>query len=127
MKKYAIRLHQNKCHAHLIFHATPTFPENDPYNLYEHQWYLADNKNTLGNPIEDEQFESYSITTNLIEEEGYDGLYLYCKYTDINTKQEFKSEYIRLYSNFNKIVDSGAVFDKISIYDETGYIKKLPC
>lgn len=124
MKKYAIRLYQNNCDAHLIFHATSTLPNIDPYELYEYQWYLAKNKNALGKPIEEEQFESYTTTTNLIKEKGYNGLYLYCKYIDINTKQEFKSEYIELHSDINKIIDSGSVFDNISEYDRNGSIQQ---
>lgn len=117
MIKYAIRLHENHNDAHLIFHATPSSIN------HMWQWYLTDDKNEIGKPIEEEIYESYSTATDLIKEKGYDGLYLYCKCTDINTKQEFKTEYIRLYSDVNKIIDSGTVFDDISVYDKNGNFK----
>lgn len=116
MKKYAIRLHQNNYDAHLIFHATPDLSH------YIWQWYLTDDKNEVGKPIEEERYEIYTTTTDLIKEKGYDGLYLYCKYTDINTKRESKTEYIKLYSDVNKIIDSGTVFNDVSVYDKNGSI-----
>ncbi|RDY83190.1 hypothetical protein [Bacillus amyloliquefaciens] len=122
MEKYAIRLCDNSYEAHLIFHATPTFSKFNPYELYEYQWYLTEDENQEGTPIEKEQYESYITTTELTKQKGYDGLYLYCKYRDINTNQVFKTEYIRLYSNVNKIIESGTIFDKISVYDSTGHI-----
>ncbi|PFW93884.1 hypothetical protein [Bacillus pseudomycoides] len=117
MKKFAInRLHQNEHEAILIFHATPSLSN------YIWQWYLTDNKYKEGNPIEGQHYESWTTATDIIKEKGYDGLYLYCKYTDINTKVESKSEYIKLYSDFNKIIESGTIFDRISKFDENGAI-----
>lgn len=118
MIKYAIRLHQNNHDAHLIFHATPDFTH------YTWQWYLTDDKNEVGNPIFQQCYESYTITTDLIKEKGYDGLYLYCKYTNLNTMEESKTELVKLFSDVNKIIESGTVFDYLSAYDENGMISK---
>ncbi|MFP7487648.1 hypothetical protein SFC65_26205 [Priestia filamentosa] len=122
MIKYAIRLHQNNLDAHLIFHATPTEPEFDAYELYEHQWYITKYKHTVGFPIKGQSFEMYVITTEIIKEKEYDGLYLYCKRIDKKTNKENNTEFIRLYSDFNKIIAFGTVFDDISKYDENGGI-----
>ncbi len=125
MKKHIIKLHKNNHDAHLIFHATPTYPKNDPYNIYEHQWYITEDENVVGFPIEGESFEMYATTTELIKENEYDGLYLYCKRIDIMTNEENNTEFIRLYSDFNKIIDSGTVFDDISAYDQNGNLVKM--
>lgn len=122
MKKHAVRLHNNNHEAHLIFHATPTYPPIDPYSLYSHQWYITEDKNVVGSTIEEENYEMFATTTELIKENGYEGLYLYCKRTDIKTNKENHTEFIRLYSDVNKIIDSGTVFDDISQYDENGAI-----
>ena len=122
MKKHVIRLYKNNHDAHLIFHATPTMPELNPYDLFEHQWYITKDKNTAGFPIEGERFEMYATMTELIKEKEYDGLYLYCKRIDKKTSVEKNTEFIRLYSDVNKILDSGTVFDDISAYDKNGNI-----
>ena len=68
----------------------------------------------MGNPIEEERFESYT-TTDLIKEKGYGGMYLYCKYTDINTKREYKTEHSAFM--FVSILTAGNKID--SAYKET--------
>lgn len=121
MKKTAIRLHNNKQEAHLIFHATPIFPKN-AYEFYDHQWYMTESENTIGVPIKEQCHEMFIITTELIKEKNYNGLYLYCKRTDLKTGKESNTEFIRLYSEVNKIIDSGTIFDDISEYNEHGMI-----
>lgn len=123
MKKLVIRLNENNHNAHLIFHASKTTPKVSPYDLFEHQWYITENENKVGLPIDGENFEMYTTTTELIKEKDYDGLYLYCKRIDKKTNIENNTEYIRLYSDINKILESGTVFDDISTYDENGNIK----
>lgn len=125
MIKYAIKLHDNNHDAHLIFHATPTWPPIDPF--YKHQWYLTEDENSMGFPIQEESYEMYTTTTEQIKEKGYDGWYLYCKRTDIKTFQENNTEFIRLYSDIYKIINSGTVFDDISAYDENGNILAIAC
>ncbi|MEC0400806.1 hypothetical protein ACO0DA_12160 [Bacillus subtilis] len=116
MKKYVIRLHNNSKDAHLIFHATPDLSH------FSYQWYLTEYKSVSGIPIEGSQYESYVTTTDIVKEKGYDGLYLYCECIDLNTKREFKTELIKLYSDVNKILDSDTVFDEVSYYDQSGHI-----
>ncbi|MED4287187.1 hypothetical protein P4678_29125 [Priestia megaterium] len=115
MIKYAIRLHNNNRDASLIFHAAPD-------SVGHFQWYITEDKNLVGRPIEDELYESYITHTKRIKEEGYEGLYLYCKFTYIDTNKENKTEFIKLFSDVNKIIDSGTVFDEISTFDENGQI-----
>ncbi|MFE4047005.1 hypothetical protein [Priestia sp. YIM B13490] len=119
MIKYAIRFHNNNHDAHLIFHAAPS---SEGHPLCKYQWYLTEDKNLVGKPIEDEQYESYIIRTERVKQEGHEGLYLYCKFTYIDTNKENKTEFIKLFSDVNKIIDSGTVFDEISKYDENGEI-----
>ena len=126
MKKHVVRLHKNNHDAHLIFHATPATRKINPYDLFEHQWYITEDENTAGFPIEEENFEIYATTTELIKEKDYDSLYLYCKHIDKKTNLENNTEFIRLYSDVNKILDSETIFDDISAYDENGdFIKKI--
>ncbi|MEH7291217.1 hypothetical protein COK90_20835 [Priestia megaterium] len=119
MIKYAIRLHNNNRDASLIFHAAP---DSEGHPLSKFQWYLTEDKNLVGQPIEYALYESYITHTKRIKEEGYEGLYLYCKFTYIETNKENKTEFIKLFSDVNKIIDSGIVFDEISKYDENGQI-----
>ncbi|CAI6330988.1 hypothetical protein [Bacillus subtilis] len=121
MKKIAIRLHNNT-DAHLIFHATPVQKKINPYDLYEHQWYLTEDKSEIGIPIDGENYEMYSTTTELIKEKNFDGLYLYCKRTDKNTNEESNTEFIRLFSNIIDVLNSGTVFDDVSYFGEDGFI-----
>lgn len=116
MIKYAIRLFENKVAAHLIFHATPD------ETRYSWQWYVTEDKNGEGDKIEGSNHESYITTTDFIKEDGFEELYLYCRFIDIHTKQEYTSEYVRLYSNLNKIIEEGTTFDDISQYNEKGDI-----
>lgn len=119
MIKYAIRSHINNCEASLVFHAAP---DSEGHPLSKFQWYITEDKNLVGQPIEDELYESYIIHTKQIKEEGYEGLYLYCKFTYIESNKENKTEFIQLFSDVNKIIDSGTVFDDISKFDEKGNI-----
>lgn len=119
MLKFAIRLHKNKSEAHLIFHATPN------ETRYFWQWYVTEDKNVEGNKIEGQEYQSYPISTELIKKKGFNGLYLYCKFIHIDTNQEYKTEYIRLYSDVDKIIEEGTVFDDISQYNEEGNIVKI--
>ncbi|MED4292842.1 hypothetical protein [Priestia megaterium] len=115
MIKYAIRLHKNNRDAVLIFHAAP--------NLEGHfQWYITKDKNVVGQPIEDELYESYITHTKRIKEEGYEGLYLYCKFNYLEANKENTTEFIKLSSDITKIIESGTVFDEISPFDENGQI-----
>ncbi|RBP59322.1 hypothetical protein DES36_11947 [Alkalibaculum bacchi] len=116
MIKFAIKLYNNDKDAHFIFHATPDLIH------YTWQWYLTDDKENIGEPLEGQQYESFVTTTDLIKERGYEGLYLYCEYMDNNTKRKSKTEFIRLHADINKVIDSGIVFDDISTYDKNGMI-----
>ncbi|MBT2281632.1 hypothetical protein J7E51_27650 [Priestia megaterium] len=122
MIKYAIRLHNNNRDASLIFHAAPSSEEQPNCKF---QWYITEDKNLVGQPIEDELYESYITETQRIKEEGYEGLYLYCKFTNVKTNKENKTEFIQLFSDVNKIIDSGTVFDDISKFNEKGDIVTL--
>lgn len=116
MIKYAIKLHQSNHEGHLIFHATPNLAN------YEWQWYATDDVNSIGKAIDGEHHQMFITTTDLIKKLGYEGLYLYCEYKERSTKKEYKTELIRLFSDINKIINSGSVFDDISAYDEQGMI-----
>ncbi|MEH7291506.1 hypothetical protein COK90_20640 [Priestia megaterium] len=119
MIKYAIRLHNNNRDASLIFHAAP---DSEGHPLSKFQWYLTEDKNLVGQPIENALYESYITHTKRIKEEGYEGLYLYCKFTYLEANKENTTEFIKLSSDITKIIDSGTVFDEISMFDENGQI-----
>ncbi|MFA2561919.1 hypothetical protein ABR780_26300 [Bacillus cereus] len=121
IEKHVIRLHNSEHDAHLIFHATPTRAQE----FYDHQWYITQSETVIGVPIKEECYEMLILTTELIKEEGYDGLYLYCKRTNKRTGKESNTELIRLYSNVNKIIDSDTIFDHIKEYDEHGEITPI--
>ncbi|MEW2059146.1 hypothetical protein ACF09G_37720 [Streptomyces albogriseolus] len=125
MLKYAIRYHNNNCDAHLIFHATPSYPPIDPYSLYKHQWFLTEDKIHIGRPLEEEMYEMLATNTKEIKEAKLDGLYLYCQRTDIKTNEVNNTEFIRLFSDVNQIIESGTVFDEISAFDENGDFIKI--
>ncbi|WP_437834553.1 hypothetical protein ACQRXC_29145 (plasmid) [Niallia taxi] len=125
MIKTAIRYYDNNRDAHLIFHATPSYPPIDPYSLYKHQWYLTEDKKVVGTPLEEEEYEMYLTNTEQIGKNGFDGLYLYCKRIDIKTNEENNTEFIKLSSDFNTIIESGTIFDDISSFDKNGdFMKK---
>ncbi len=49
-------------------------------------------------------------------------MYLYCKFTYLEANKENTTEFIKLSSDINKIIESGTVFDEISAFDENGQI-----
>ena len=116
MIKYAIRLYKNESHAHFIFHSTPS------QTGYIWQWYITKDTNEEGRPLVTQKYQSFGTTTDLIQKKGLEGLYLYCKYIDRETKQEFQTEYIRLYSDIDRMIEEGVVFDDVSHYNEHGMI-----
>src|SRR5699024_7591980 len=91
MIKYAIKLHENHKQGHLIFHAVPAEHTNEyippSYDDYSWQWYLSNEKNVVGTPIDGHIYESYITTTEQIE---------YKKIKSINKKNK---EVIKLKEN----------------------------
>lgn len=125
MLKTAIRFFNNKIDAQFIFNATPDISKLDSYHLYDHQWFLTDDMEQVGYPIEDENFEMYATSTTLIKKKGYEGLYLYCYRIDKKTRKVTVTEHVRLYSDINKMIESGTVFNCIETFDEYGRVRFL--
>lgn len=123
MIKYAIKLHGNHKQGHLIFHAVPERPTFDDYMW---QWYLTNKKGVLGNPIEGYIYESFVITTEQIKKENLDGMYLYAECLNKHTKEMKRTEFVRLSSNIEEIINLNSPFDKLSIYDKKGNVIDNP-
>lgn len=127
MIKYAIKYYESENETHLIFHASPHASPFDPKILKEDvqfnwQWYVLDSKSKSPIKLENEVFESFGTSTELIKELDYEGKSIFCIYTDLKTKEVFKSEEIILHSNFRKMELENSKFDKISEYDKAGMI-----
>ena len=124
MIKYAIKLHENRKQGHLIFHAVPAEHTNEyippSYDDYSWQWYLTNEKDVVGTSIDGHIYESYITTTEQIEEEKLDGMYLYAEYLNKHTKEIKRTEFIRLSSDIDEMINSNSPFDKVSIYDKKG-------
>ncbi|MFH9970318.1 hypothetical protein ACH4PR_55775, partial [Streptomyces mirabilis] len=75
--------------------------------------------------LEEEMYEMLATNTKEIKEAKLDGLYLYCQRTDIKTNEVNNTEFIRLFSDVNQIIESGTVFDEISAFDENGDFIKI--
>ncbi|WP_080871734.1 hypothetical protein [Oceanobacillus timonensis] len=126
MIKYAIKLHENHKQGHLIFHAVPEEHTNEhippSYDDYSWQWYLTNEKGVLGRPIDEHVYESYITSTEQIEYEKYDGMYLYAEYLNKHTQERKRTEFVRLSSDMDEMINLNVPFDKLSIYDEKGAI-----
>src|SRR5699024_326337 len=124
MIKYAIKLHENRKQGHLIFHAVPAEHTNEyippSYDDYSWQWYLTNERDVVGTPIDGHIYESYITTTEQIAEERYEGLYLYAEYLNKHTKKIKRTEFIRLSSDIDEMINLNNPFEKVSIYDEKG-------
>lgn len=124
MIKYAIKLHENHEQGHLIFHAIPVKHTNEyippSYDDYSWRWYLTTEKDILGNPIDGHIYESYITTTEQIEKEKLDGVYLYAEYLNKHTKEIKRTEFIRLSSDMEEMINLNSPFDKLLIYDKKG-------
>ncbi|VXB80966.1 conserved hypothetical protein [Exiguobacterium sp. 8H] len=123
MLKFAIRNHHpDSPYVDMIFHSTP-YPESEnAYDFCEHQWYLTPHPDKIGEPIKDERYEMMIVPTWLIQELGWDGMYLYCKVTDKQTRDVHDTETVKLDRDFDKVLESGTVFFKVADYDEHGMI-----
>lgn len=116
MVKYGIKNKQGDYV--FIFHALPN-------EITEFQWYITSEKECDGEKIEGQCFESLTIWSNQIRENGYEGKYLYCKYLDKNTKIYCNTEYVKLYADAKNMIAVNVVFDDISMFDDKGDIIKL--
>src|SRR5699024_11959678 len=105
----AIKLHENHKQGHLIFHAIPEEHTNEyiplSYDDYSWRWYLTTEKDVLGNPIDGHIYESYITTTEQIEEEKLDEMYLYAEYLNKHTKEIKRTEVIRLSSDMEEMIN----------------------
>ncbi|MCM3227543.1 hypothetical protein [Terribacillus saccharophilus] len=118
MQKYGIRLFNSDTDAHLIFHATPFSTE------YTWQWYITDDKSKKGEAIKEAIYESFTTTTEIIDKFKENGKYLYCVYIDNETQEEFTSEFIQLFTDFNKIIENNSAFYDVASYDSKGWIRE---
>ena len=129
MIKYAIKLHDNHKKGHLIFHAVPIEHKNEhippSYDDYSWQWYLTNEKDVVGTPIDGHIYESYITSTEGIEGEKYNGMYLYAEYLNKHTKEIKRTEFIRLSSDIDEMINLNSPFDKLSIYDKQGNIVEI--
>lgn len=113
MKKYGIKSKDNN--DILIFHALPN-------EVTKFQWYISENIHENGKPINEQIYESYTLSTEVIKRKNFVGKYLYCEYLIQGLNQYEKTEYIKLDLNIDSMVDSGVIFDDISKFDEDGNI-----
>lgn len=116
MKKYGIKSKDNN--DILIFHALPN-------ETAKFQWYISENINEKGRPINGQIYESYTLSTEVIKRKNFVGKYLYCEYLVQGLNQYEKTEYIKLDLNIDSMVNSGVIFDDISKFDEQGNIVNL--
>lgn len=86
---------------------------------------LANEKDVVGTPIDGHIYESYITTTEQIAEERYEGLYLYAEYLNKHTKKIKRTEFIRLSSDIDEMINLNNPFEKVSIYDEQGNIVEI--
>jgi|SRR5690625_263993 len=125
MIKYAIKLHENHKQAHIVFHAVPEehINKNIPpsYDDYSWQWYLTNEKEVVGTPIDGHIYVSYITTTEEIKDEEYEGMYLYAEYRKKHTKEIKQTEFISLSSDIDEMINLNSPFDKLSIYDKQGF------
>lgn len=60
-----------------IFHALAL-----PNETTKFQWYISNNKNGKGYPIDEQVYESYTLSSKKIKENNFVDKYLYCEYLD---------------------------------------------
>ena len=64
MKKYGIKSKDNN--DILIFHALPN-------ETTKFQWYISENINEKGQPIDGQIYESYTLSTEVIKRKSFEG------------------------------------------------------
>lgn len=116
MEKYGIKSKDNN--DILIFHALPN-------ETTKFQWYISENIHEKGQPINQQTYESYILSIEVIKRKKFIGKYLYCEYLIAWLNQYQKTEYIKLGLSIDSMVDDGVVFDDISKFDEQGNIVNL--
>ncbi|HDO9489717.1 TPA: hypothetical protein P5P23_003723 [Clostridioides difficile] len=116
MKKYGIKSKDNN--DILIFHALPN-------KTTKFQWYISENINDKGEPIDEQIYESYTLSTEVIKSKKFIGKYLYCEYLIPGLNQYQKTECIKLDLSIENMVNEGVLFDYILKFDEQGSIVNL--
>ncbi|EGT0000205.1 hypothetical protein I9Y31_002498 [Clostridium perfringens] len=116
MKKFGIKTKDNN--DILIFHALP-------HVTTKFQWYIAENIDEEGQPIDKQIYESYTLSTEVIKRKNFVGKYLYCEYLIHGLNQYQKTEYIRLDLSVESMINAGVVFDDIFKFDEQGNLVKI--
>ncbi|WP_283690475.1 hypothetical protein [Clostridium perfringens] len=116
MEKYGIKSKDNN--DILIFHALPN-------ETTKFQWYISENINEKGKPIDEQIYESYTLSTEVIKRKNFVGKYLYCEYLTPGLNQYEKTEYIKLGLTIDSMINEGVIFDDISKFDEQGNIGNL--
>lgn len=129
MIKYAIKSHYNHKKGDLIFHAVPLEHKNEhippSYDDYTWQWFISIEKDVEGTPIDEQIYESYITSTERIEEEKLDGLYLYAEYLNKHTQESKRTEFVQLSMDLDNMINLNTAFDELSIYDKHGNIVEI--
>lgn len=115
MLKYAIKSKDNN--DVLIFHALPN-------TITKFQWYISKNIYEQGLPIDNQIYESYTLTTQTIKENNFIDKYIHCEYLSIKSNNYEKTEYVQLDLSIDSMVKHGTIFDDISIFNKQGNIVK---
>lgn len=116
MEKFGIKTKDNN--DILIFHALP-------HVTTKFQWYIAENIDEEGQPIDKQIYESYQLSIEIIKRKKFVGKYLYCEYLIPELNKYQKTEYIRLGLSVESMINAGVVFDDIFKFDEQGYLVKI--
>ena len=116
MKKYGIKSKDNN--DILIFHALPN-------EVTKFQWYISENIHENGKPINEQIYESYTLSTEVIKRKNFVGKYLYCEYLIPELNKYQKTEYIKLGLSVESMINDGVVFDDIFKFDEQGDLVKI--
>lgn len=116
MKKYGIKSKDKN--DILIFHALPN-------KTTKFQWYISENINDKGQPIDEQIYESYTLSTEVIKSKKFIDKYLYCEYLIPGLNQYQKTECIKLGLSIDNMINEGVLFDYILKFYEQGSIVNL--
>lgn len=101
MEKFGIKTKDNN--DILIFHALP-------HVTTKFQWYIAENIDEEGQPIDKQIYESYLLSIEIIKRKKFVGKYLYCEYLIPELNKYQKTEYIKLGLSVESMIQCWSCF-----------------
>ncbi|WP_350303352.1 hypothetical protein [Bacillus pumilus] len=120
VKKVAIRLFKSDVDAQVVFN--PQF-DSDPYDYgkFSYQWYTTkEHKPDIFALAWGRPQALFVASTELIEEEGLEGQFLYCERINKQTGEVIRTESTQLFSDVKKMISANSDFEKIQYYDAVG-------